>query len=334
MRMLLAGTAAIALLSASALAQPGGGKGGGNGNGAEKAHGGAAHGPAAAGPAARGPDQHTERGGQPAAKAERRENSGPPMRQAAAPERGGEKMRGPADRVRPAEAPVPRMESPVRADNRGRDGDARPAVARGDRGATPFRWSSAPVRGLVNGCPPGLAKKNNGCMPPGQLRTDPWRAAYDRPDWWGYRGWNDGSYRYADGYLVRYDRNRILSYVPLLGGALAIGSLWPQSYQPVVLPDYYSDYYGYGPSYRYADDVIYRVDPETSAIQSIAALLTGNDLAVGQPLPDMYGVYNVPYDYRDRYVDGPDAIYRYSDGYIYQVDPTTRLVQAAIELLT
>src|SRR6185369_7555286 len=28
----------------------------------------------------------------------------------------------------------------------------------------------------------------------------------------------------------------------------------------LVLPDYYSDYYGYGPSYRYADDVIYRVD--------------------------------------------------------------------------
>jgi patatin-like phospholipase/acyl hydrolase len=41
----------------------------------------------------------------------------------------------------------------------------------------------------------------------------------------------------------------------------------------------------------------------------------------------------VPYSYRDRYVDGPDAYYRYSDGYVYQVDPTTQLIQAAIQLL-
>ena len=29
-----------------------------------------------------------------------------------------------------------------------------------------------------------------------------------------------------------------------------------------------------------------------------------------------------------------DVCYRYSDGYVYQLDPTTRLVQAAIELLS
>ena len=26
------------------------------------------------------------------------------------------------------------------------------------------------MRGFANGCPPGLAKKNNGCMPPGQAK--------------------------------------------------------------------------------------------------------------------------------------------------------------------
>ena len=66
----------------------------------------------------------------------------------------------------------------------------------------------------------------------------------------------------------------------------------------------------------------------------IAALLTGDDIAVGQRLPAGYDAYNVPYAYRDRYRDGPDAMYRYSDGYVYQVDPTTRVVAAVIDLLT
>ena len=109
----------------------------------------------------------------------------------------------------------------------------------------------------------------------------------------------------------------------------------PAYYEPVALPGYYESYYGLGPydSYRYADDVIYRIDPQTDAITSIAALLTGDRFAVGQPMPLGYDVYNVPWDYRDRYVDGPGANYRYSDGYIYEVDPETQLIAAAIELL-
>ena len=51
-------------------------------------------------------------------------------------------------------------------------------------------------------------------------------------------------------------------------------------------------------------------------------------------MPQGYEVYNVPYSYRDQYADGPDSNYRYSDGTIYQVDPTTQLIQAAIQLLT
>ena len=33
----------------------------------------------------------------------------------------------------------------------------------------------------------------------------------------------------------------------------------------------------------------------------------------------------------DRYYDTPQSMYRYADGYIYQVDPTTRLIQAVID---
>ena len=122
--------------------------------------------------------------------------------------------------------------------------------------------------------------------------------------------------------------------MPLLGGALAVGNPWPSYYAPVRLPAYYTDYYGLGPNdaYRYADNVIYRVDPETAAITSIAALLTGDDITIGRPMPMGYDVYNVPYPYRAQYLDGPGARYRYSDGYIYQIDPETRLVAAAIEL--
>ncbi len=36
---------------------------------------------------------------------------------------------------------------------------------------------------------------------------------------------------------------------------------------------------------------------------------------------------------RDRYFDSDRSLYRYADGYIYQVDPTTRLIQAVIDAI-
>ena len=229
------------------------------------------------------------------------------------------------------------------SNDRGRNNDDRTVIVdrRGDRDDIDRVRDFGSIRsvGLIDGCPPGLAKKNPPCVPPGQVRDDrnDWLRGFDRPDFWGLSGLNrDGRYYYDDGYQMRMDGNRIGGYIPLLGGALGIGNPWPSYYEPVALPGYYENYYGLGPydSYRYADNVVYRVDPETAAIQSIAALLTGDDFTVGQRLPMGYDVYNVPYSYRDQYVDGPDALYRYSDGYVYQVDPETRLIAAAIELLT
>jgi hypothetical protein len=46
-----------------------------------------------------------------------------------------------------------------------------------------------------------------------------------------------------------------------------------------------------------------------------------------------YDAYNVPLDYRDTYYDTDDAMYRYADGSIYQVDPTSRLIESVISLL-
>ena len=195
-------------------------------------------------------------------------------------------------------------------------------------------------RGLVGGCPPGLARKRNGCNPPGQVRGRYQRSLYGydySPSIFGLRNYDRrGDYSYNDGYLVRYDDGGgIASWLPLLGGALGIGNVWPSGYQSYAVPDYYVDYYDLGgpDRYRYADNVIYRVDPENEAITSIAALITGDEFTIGQRMPAGYDVYNVPYAFRDRYYDTPQYMYRYSDGYIYQIDPETRLVAAAIDML-
>ena len=330
----LTGAAAIALAASAVSADPGGGKGGGPGNGGDGGNGKAAH--AQAGPGdSHGNDKFSvkeARGGDGGFK-----DRGPGKSEARYEDHG--------NKVAKADRDLAKRDA--KGQLRGRDADAR-GLRDSDRDdRTRFAWNDAipgGSRGLIEGCPPGLAKKNNGCMPPGLARKAGGGAAFfDRPDWWGLNdrwhddvNWNDGRYGYTDGYMVRYGDNGIQSWLPLLGGALSPGNVWPSQYQSVGLPDYYQDYYGLGAAndYRYYDDTLFRVDPQSQAITAIAALLTGNSINVGQRLPQGYDAYNVPYSYRDRYSDGPDANYRYSDGAIYQVDPTTQLVQAVIELLT
>jgi len=325
MRRIVMTLAAIVLVAGTAQAQ-GNGRGGGQGGGGNQAQGGGGK-----------PDKSSRQGGGGQAANASMRGGGKDRGN----ERGGEAQRdrgngngssandrGPGDRGGNSNRDV--------VVDRGRGNDGRGVVidhrGRGDV-VRVSNFRAIPGRGLVAGCPPGLAKKNPPCVPPGQVRS-PFRS-FDRPDFWGLRI-GDGRYRYDDGYLVRLGRDgRIGGYIPLLGGALAIGNAWPAYYEPVALPVYYESYYGLGQyeSYRYADNVIYRVDPETAAITSIAALLTGDDFAVGQPMPVGYDVYNVPYPYRTQYYDTPQSTYRYSDGYVYQIDPETRLIAAAIELL-
>ena len=281
------------------------------------------------------------------------------------------------------------------------------------------RWDRGFARGLINGCPPGLWMKNNGCLPPGQakrvigtviptrLRTAVLPLGL-RPF---YADTDDFYWRYDDGYMYRVDRtsNLIAALLPLIGGGYVPGSMFPTAYSPYYstgstfptwfgnsyVPDYYGwnafypdtpfvDYrylngniygvdpytgliedviptygYGYGigqmlpagygyynvpyqyrslyydtPDYNYwyAPGAIYQYDRSSSLITSIAALLSPG-LSIGQQLPMGYDVYNVPYAYRTTYYDTPSAWYRYNNGYIYQVDPTTRLVTAIVASL-
>ncbi|HBQ54922.1 MAG TPA: hypothetical protein DD790_10645 [Erythrobacter sp.] len=154
-------------------------------------------------------------------------------------------------------------------------------------------------------CLPGSAVGNAAC-----LDTD----RTDRMEQW------------LDGYRTR---------AGLLGGALALGKTWPERIESAAAPAYYVDYFDLGSaaSYRFAENVLYRVDPEDASITGVAALLTGDEFVIGQEMPAGYDVYNVPYSYRTRYQDTPTVWYRYVDGYVYRVDPRTRRVTAAIDLL-
>lgn len=141
------------------------------------------------------------------------------------------------------------------------------------------------------------------------------------------------SYRYANGYVYQIDpiTGLIEDVDPLLGYGYGYGQMMPATYSAYNVPYQYrplyadtSNYY-----YRYAPGAIYQVDPTTSLITAVAALLTGG-MTVGQPMPMGFSTYNVPLAYRANYYDRPDAWYRYSNGYIYRVDPATQLVTAIV----
>ena len=147
----------------------------------------------------------------------------------------------------------------------------------------------------------------------------------------------DDYYRFANGYVYEIDRDTgmVENMVPLMAGGYGMGQMLPASYSAYNLPYQYRGLYpdGGDTMYRYAPGAIYQVDPSTSLITAVASLLTGNGLSVGQRLPAGYGAYNVPLAYRDQYYDTPDAWYRYNNGQIYQVDPTTQLVTAIIRAI-
>ena len=341
MRYILCGAAAVALAASGAMAQPGNGKGNGNGNGGggqsaasmNKGNGNANRGNRGNGNAAkqRGPDRQVQRDRGPQRSANRGGGNGNSndARNAIRADRGN--GNGNAGRVN-------RGNGNGNDFTRRVDRDIRSVTRVDYRDGRDFRRIDR-SRSYIEGCPPGLAKKRNGCMPPGQAKKYYDRGLFGqsyRPSLFGLNNYRDGRYAYNDGYLLRLGSGGGISgYIPLLGGALGIGNPWPSSYDYYNVPDYYVDYYDLGRQgqYRYADNVIYRYDAEDAAIMSVAALLTGDEFQVGQLMPRGYDVYNVPYAYRDRYYDTPDSMYRYSDGYIYRMDPETRLVAAAIELL-
>jgi hypothetical protein len=138
-------------------------------------------------------------------------------------------------------------------------------------------------------------------------------------------------YRYGYGYVYETDcvTGLVENVIPTYDYGYGVGQILPASYSYYNVPFAYRSYFVDNDDYyyRYAPGAIYRVDRDTALITTVAALLTGG-LTVGQPLPVGYGAYNVPLAYRSTYYDTPDAWYRYDNGYIYAVNPRTRMVNS------
>lgn len=190
------------------------------------------------------------------------------------------------------------------------------------------------------GCPPGLAKKNNGCLPPGQARKlvglNDQQIRWSRySNWFSQNQSSDWYYDQGYAYRINPSSNLAQSIIPLLGGALFGGNAWPQGYTDYQVSPYHERFFGAGENnaVRYADGAVFGVDPKTQMIGSIIGLLTGDNWNVGSPAPQGYDLYNVPSNYRDQYVDSENSAYRYNDGYVYEVDPTTQIVRKIIELV-
>lgn len=204
--------------------------------------------------------------------------------------------------------------------------------------------------GLIDGCPPGLWLRGNGCMPPGQaakLIGTPLSAAttvmalnaLPRQMQYYYPDTNDYYWRYGDGYLYQVDRsdNLILSLLPLIAGGYVPGQYLPASYMNSYVPNYYglSSFYPDTPYQcnRYSNGVIYQVDCVTGMIEGVVPLYSSG-YGVGQMLPSAYGYYNVPNQYRSLYYDNADYGYRYAPGAIYQYDNSSNLITSIAALLT
>ena len=212
------------------------------------------------------------------------------------------------------------------------------------------RYYNANRRGLIDGCPPGLWAKGNGCMPPGQARrllgaplatVAGYNAVNALPRSWGYLypDTPDYYYRYGDGYMYQVARrtNVIESLFPLMAGGYLPGQYLPASYMSSYVPNYYG-FNSFYPDYgnicnRYGYGVVYQVDCYTGVVYDVIPLYAGG-YGVGQMLPASYAYYNVPYQYRAMYYDTPDYNYWYAPGAIYQYDPGTSMITSVAALLS
>ena len=172
---------------------------------------------------------------------------------------------------------------------------------------------------------------------PGSYFPSSYMNDYYVPNYYGFNSfYPDSPYscnRYVNGLVYQMDcaSGYIDNVIPLYDSGYGVGQLLPTGYGYYNVPYQYRDmYYDTSDSgYWYAPGAIYQYDPSSSLITSVAALLSPG-FSVGQQLPYGYDAYNVPYDYRATYYDTPDAWYRYNNGGIYRVDPTTQLVTALV----
>jgi hypothetical protein len=155
-------------------------------------------------------------------------------------------------------------------------------------------------------CPPGLEKRNNGCVPPGQAGRD------DRNDRWGD---ND---RYRDTQMI--DRNRDGYDDRDLNRDRRVDD---REWQ--IAEGRYDNDDRYGNNDRDYDDRYQTPAPQRGGIGGlIDSVLGGGGLRVGQRVSGNLGA--VPYEYRNQYRDGNGVYYRSDNRAIYQIDARTDTV--------
>lgn len=144
---------------------------------------------------------------------------------------------------------------------------------------------------------------------------------------------DDSWYRYGDGFIYEVEpySRRVAARYPLYADDYFVGERWPVAYPDYNVPLAYRDEFYDTPQYhyRYANGGIYQVDPTNQLILALAALVTGDQFAVGQPMPSGYDIYNVPVAYRDRWADSDEEYYRYANGSVYRVDYDSGLIEEA-----
>ena len=181
---------------------------------------------------------------------------------------------------------------------------------------------------------------------PGTYLPQPFMASYV-PAYYGLNSFYPASFdyglgygnvcnRYAYGVIYQVDcfTGMVENVIPTYAGGYGVGQMLPSAYSYYNVPmQYRSLYYPTADySYWYAPGAIYQYDQRSSLITSVAALMSPG-FTIGQPLPVGYSMYNVPLAYRSTYYDTPNAWYRYNNGYIYQVDPSTMLVGSVVASL-
>lgn len=167
------------------------------------------------------------------------------------------------------------------------------------------RWHDGDDRyGDARPCPPGLAKKNNGCLPPGQVGRDD-----DRDDRYGNRDVDSRYDRNNDGWDDR-DGNR--------DGRWDVDSRYDSNRDGYDDRDYNRDG-------RWDNDQGYQQTNNGGIVGQILDRVTGNGgLRVGQRVSGNLG--GVPYAYRTQYRDSDNFYYRSDSRNIYQIDARTQTV--------
>ena len=112
------------------------------------------------------------------------------------------------------------------------------------------------------------------------------------------------------------------------------GALLPSAYSNRMLPlglrDFYRDDDDY--MYRLGDGYLYRVDRDTNLVASLLPLF-GAGLMPGQMFPSSYANYGMPLQYQPFYQDNPDDYYRFANGYVYEIDRDSGMIENMVPLM-